>query len=209
VRVKICGVTNVEDARMCADEGADAIGINFVPSSKRVVGEEEARAIADAVRGRVLIVGVVADLDVDAMKALRDRVGLECLQLHGDEPPEVLAPLLPHAYKAIRVTSADDVARADAYGGDYVLLDGAIAGSGKTFDWSLARGLASRRRVTLAGGLTPENVEDAIRVVSPYCVDVASGVESAPRTKDRNRVREFVRRARVAAPRAPPTMKDR
>src|SRR5262249_37046565 len=87
--------------------------------------------------------------------------------------------LLPHAYKAIRVTSADDVARADAYGGDYILLDAAAGGSGKTFDWSLARDIAARRRVTLAGGLSPENVEDAIRVVSPYCVDVSSGVEIA------------------------------
>jgi len=196
VRVKICGVTNAEDARMCADEGADAIGINFVPSSKRVVTEDEARAIADAVRGQALIVGVVADLDVESMKALRDRIGLECLQLHGDEPPEALAPLLPHAYKAIRVTSTGDVARADAYGGEYVLLDGAVAGSGKTFDWTLARDLAKKRRVTLAGGLSPENVEDAIRVASPYCVDVASGVEAGdPRRKDRARVREFVRRA--------------
>ena len=200
MRVKICGVTNVEDARMCADEGADAIGINFVPASKRVVTEDVARAIADAVRGRVLIVGVVADLDVDAMKGLRDRVGLECLQLHGDEPPESLAPLLPHAYKAIRVTSAADVARADAYGGDYVLLDAAAGGSGKTFDWSLARDLAEKRRVTLAGGLDPANVEDAIRVVSPYCVDVASGVEIAgdPRRKDPTRVRELVRRAKTS-----------
>jgi phosphoribosylanthranilate isomerase len=199
LRVKICGVTNVEDARMCADEGADAIGINFVPSSKRVVTEDEARAIADVVRGRVLVVGVVADLDVDAMRSLRDRVGLECLQLHGDEPPEALAPLLPHAYKAIRVTSAADVARSDAYGGDYVLLDGPAGGSGKTFDWAFARDLAVRRRVTLAGGLQPENVEDAIRVVSPYCVDVASGVELAgdARRKDGARVREFVRRAKT------------
>jgi phosphoribosylanthranilate isomerase len=198
VLVKICGVTNVEDARMCADEGADAIGINFVPASKRVVSEDDARAIADAVRGRVLIVGVVADLDVDAMTSLRDRVGLECLQLHGDEPPDALAALLPHAYKAIRVTSAADVARADAYGGDYVLLDGPAGGSGKAFDWSIARALAARRRVTLAGGLRPENVEDAIRVVSPYCVDVASGVELAgnPRRKDRARVREFVTRGK-------------
>lgn len=183
---------------MCADEGADAIGINFVPASKRVVTEDAARAIADAVRGRVLIVGVVADLDVDAMTSLRDRVGLECLQLHGDEPPDALAALLPHAYKAIRVTSAADVARADAYGGDYVLLDGPAGGSGTAFDWSTARDLAARRRVTLAGGLRPENVEDAIRVVSPYCVDVASGVELAgdPRRKDRARVREFVTRGK-------------
>jgi len=200
VRVKICGVTNVQDARMCADEGADAIGINFVPTSKRFVREEEARDMADAVRGRLLIVGVVADLDVEAMKALRDRVGLECLQLHGDEPPEALTPVLPHAYKAIRVTNAEDVARADAYGGDYILLDGPAGGSGRGFDWALARDLAAKRRVTLAGGLTPENVEDAIRVVSPYCVDVASGVEIAgdARRKDLGRVREFVRRARTS-----------
>ena len=185
---------------MCVDEGADAIGINLVASSKRRVTEAEARAIADAVRGETLIVGVVADLDVDAMKALRDRVGLECLQLHGDEPPEALRPLLPHAYKAIRVTTASDVARADAFGGDYVLLDGPSGGSGTRFDWSLARDLAARRRVTLAGGLTPENVEDAIRVVSPYCVDVASGVESGdPRRKDRARVRAFVSSARRAS----------
>jgi phosphoribosylanthranilate isomerase len=93
------------------------------------------------------------------------------------------------------VTSAADVARADAYGSDYVLLDGAVAGSGATFDWTLARELAKKRKLTLAGGLTPENVADAIRAVSPYCVDVASGVEREPRRKERALVREFVRRA--------------
>jgi phosphoribosylanthranilate isomerase len=203
-RVKICGVTNAEDARMCALEGADAIGINFVPSSPRRVSEDEARAIADAVRDlRVLVVGVVADLSPDAMIALRDRVGLGCLQLHGDEPPEALARLVPHAYKAIRVATAADVARADAYGGDYLLVDaklpGTLGGTGTTFDWSLVTELAKRRKLTLAGGLHEGNVAEAIRVVSPYCVDVASGVEvpGEPRKKDPSRVRAFVTRAKT------------
>ena len=138
------------------------------------------------------------------MIALRDRVGLGCLQLHGDEPPEALAPLLPHAYKAIRVASAADVARADAYGGDYVLVDAkqpsSLGGTGKTFDWSLVTELAKRRKLTLAGGLQEGNVAEAIRVVSPYCVDVASGVETPgdPRRKDAARVRAFVTRVRTS-----------
>jgi phosphoribosylanthranilate isomerase len=202
-RVKICGVTNAEDARMCVDAGADAIGLNFVASSPRRVTEEAARAIADAVRrDHVLVVGVVANLSADEMIALRDRVGLGCLQLHGDEPPEALAPLLPHAYKAIRVATAADVARADAYGGDYVLVDAkqpsSLGGTGKTFDWTLVTAIAKRRKLTLAGGLHEGNVAEAIRVVSPYCVDVASGVEAPgdPRKKDPARVRAFVTRAR-------------
>jgi len=131
------------------------------------------------------------------MRALRDRLELGCLQLHGDEPPEALAPLLPHAYKAIRVAAADDVARADAYGGEHVMLDGAAPGTGRSFDWSLAAPLARRRKVTLAGGIRPENVAEAICVVSPYCVDAASGVEvpGDPRRKDAERVRALVRAA--------------
>lgn len=202
-RVKICGVTSLEDALMCVAAGADAIGLNLIPASPRAIDEARAAEIARAIRGRATSVGVVADLSVDAMRALRERASLDCLQLHGDEPPEALAPLLPHAYKAIRVATAEDVARADGYGGDYILADakvaGALGGTGHTFDWALVRGLARKRRLTLAGGLRAENVAEAIRVVSPYCVDVASGVEIAgdPRRKDEARVREFVSRAKT------------
>jgi len=200
VRVKACGVTSVEDALACVDAGVDAIGVNLIATSPRFVDEATALAIAKAVGGRALVVGVVADLDADAMLALRERLELGCLQLHGDEPPEALAPLLPHAYKAIRVTRAEDVARADAYGGEHVLLDGAAPGTGARFDWALAAPLAKRRKVTLAGGLGPENVDEAIRVVSPYCVDVASGVEAPgePRRKDPARVRALVARVHRA-----------
>jgi len=202
MRVKICGVTSVDDALACASAGADAIGINLVASSPRRVDDARAKEIADAIRGRAMSVGVVADLSIAAMRALRERAALDCLQLHGDESPADLAPLLPHAYKAIRVASAADVARADAFGGDYVLVDartdGALGGTGRAFDWTLVANLAARRRLTLAGGLTAENVQEAIRVVSPYCVDVASGVEipGDPRRKDPARVRAFVTAAK-------------
>lgn len=184
---------------MCIAEGASAIGINLWTGSPRFVDETTAREIALAVTAAgALAVGVVVDRTAPDMLALRERLALGCLQLHGDEPPEALAPLLPHAYKAIRIASGDDVARADEYPGEHVLVDakvaGAIGGTGQTFDWSLVASLARRRKLTLAGGLTPENVAEAIRVVSPYCVDVASGVEvtGQPRRKDPARVAAFV-----------------
>jgi len=199
--VKICGVTTESDALMCVEAGASAIGLNFVPSSARRVSVTQARAIARAVRGRTLIVGVVADMAVGAMRALRRDAELECLQLHGDESPATLATLLPHAYKAVHVATATDVSDARAYGGPYLLVDahveGALGGTGKTLDWSLVGGLARERKLTLAGGLTPENVVGAILAVQPYCVDVATGVESAPGVKDAARVRAFIDAARA------------
>jgi len=203
VHVKICGVTSVDDAVACADLGASAIGLNFVPASPRRITVERAREISRALRGRkVLVVGVVADLDVDAMRALVADAELGCLQLHGSEPPEALAAMLPHAYKAVRVATAADVEAARAYGGDYILVDakvpGALGGTGVTFDWSLVTGLARERKLTLAGGLGPHNVAEAVRAVEPYCVDVASGVERAPGIKDLDAVRAFIENARAA-----------
>jgi phosphoribosylanthranilate isomerase len=203
VHVKICGITRVEDALVAAGAGASAIGLNFIASSKRKVDVTTARAIADALAGSgVLVVGVVADLDVGAMRALVEAAGLGCLQLHGDEPPAILSPLLPHAYKAIRVATHDDVVRARSYAGDHILVDakveGALGGTGEVFDWSLVRELAKERKLTLAGGLGPDNVARAIREVAPYCVDVASGVESAPGIKDADRIRAFIAAARAA-----------
>lgn len=196
--VKVCGVTTVADAVACAELGVSAIGLNFVPASPRCISLERAREIAAAVP-KTLTVGVVADRGEAELRALREVVG--CLQLHGDEPPEALHPFLPHAYKAIRVATAADVARARAYPGDYILVDarveGALGGTGATFDWSLVRDLAREKKLTLAGGLTPDNVARAVAEVAPYCVDVASGVESAPGVKDLAKVRAFVERART------------
>jgi phosphoribosylanthranilate isomerase len=208
VHVKICGVTTVEDALMCAELGASAIGLNFVASSPRRVSIERAREIARALEDanikRVLRVGVVADMSLDAMRALVTDAKLGCLQLHGDEDPEVLPPLLPHAYKAVRIATADDVVRARSFSGDHLLVDakvdggGALGGTGASFDWALVRELARERKLTLAGGLRPDNVARAVREVAPYCVDVASGVESGgtPGIKDRAAVAAFLAAAR-------------
>lgn len=200
--VKICGITRVPDALLAADAGADAIGVNLVPSSPRRVDEVEARAIADAVRGRVTVVGVVADLDAPAMRALRDQVGLDLLQLHGDESPGLLEEMLPAAYKALRIGGPLDVARAGRFGGDRLLVDarveGALGGTGQSFDWRLVEELARQRRLILAGGLTPDTVARAVGSIRPWGVDVASGVERSARDKDPDAVRHFIRAAREA-----------
>ena len=202
--VKICGVTTVADALGCVDAGADAIGVNFVPTSPRVVTEECARQIAEAVAGRAEVIGVVASLAPGGLLALRQRVNLTALQLHGDEAPDTLAALLPRAYKALRIATAHDVTEAARYAGTRLLVDakvkGALGGTGETFDWSLVHDLALVRPIVLAGGLTANNVAQAIRAVRPWGVDTASGVEraNAPRAKDLDAVRAFIDGARAA-----------
>jgi phosphoribosylanthranilate isomerase len=209
VHVKICGLRSAEDAKACVELGASSIGINFVRATPRCVDLETARSLARAAHdanARVVVVGVVADLELDAMRALVRDAGLDCLQLHGDESHETLRALLPHAYKATRIASAADVERARAYPGAHVLVDakveGLLGGSGSIFDWALVKDLARERQLTLAGGLVPENVERAVREVRPYCVDVASGVEGdpkgAPGVKDLAKVRAFIEAARRA-----------
>jgi phosphoribosylanthranilate isomerase len=202
-RVKICGVTTAEQALACVDAGADAVGVNFVPSSPRRVDVATGAAIARAVGPRALVVAVVAGLPLAEMRALRDATGVGCLQLHGDESAADVTALLPHAYKAVRVGGPGDVALASSMPGDYVMVDAkhgaALGGTGHVVDWSLVAELAGRRRLVLAGGLRPENVAEAVAAVRPWCVDVASGVESAPGVKDLERVRAFVERARAAS----------
>jgi phosphoribosylanthranilate isomerase len=199
VRVKICGVTSLDDARMCLDAGADALGLNFWSRSARRCDEAVARSIVAALKGQTLFVGVFVDSSADEVERIRSEVGLDCVQLHGDEPPSMLQAFLPHAYKAVRVRG-DVLAAVRAYPGEHVLLDayvpGLPGGTGATFDWTLARAVAAERKLTLAGGLTPANVREAVQTVQPYCVDVASGVESAPGVKDEALVRAFVARAR-------------
>jgi len=203
VRVKICGITTLEQAWACVELGVDAIGVNLVDSSPRRVDETFARKISHELGHRVLVVAVVADRSVAAMRAIREATGVGCLQLHGDEPPADVSALLPHAYKAVRVGGPADVAAADAMPGEYVMVDarveGALGGTGRTVDWALVAPLATRRKLVLAGGLTSENVRQAVAAVHPWCVDVASGVETAPGVKEMRRVAAFVRAAREAA----------
>jgi len=200
--VKVCGVTTVADAEVCVAAGVDLIGVNLVASSARRVDLETARAISDAVRGRVEVVGVVADRDLATLRRWTDEAGLDRLQLHGDEPPSALEALGPVAFKAVRIGGVDDVALASRFGGDVLLVDakvaGALGGTGRTIDPELVAPLARGRRVLLAGGLTPDNVAAAVRAVRPWGVDVASGVESSPGVKDGRKVTAFVEAARGA-----------
>jgi len=150
------------------------------------------------------VVGVVADWPADVLVALRARLGLGSVQLHGSESPEALARLLPGAYRAARIATSADVDAARRFGGTRLLVDakvaGTLGGTGHTFDWALVAALARERALVVAGGLTPENVGAAVDAVRPYGVDTASGVEGDdPRRKDADKVARFVDAARRAA----------
>lgn len=204
VWIKICGVTSSDDARRAVDAGADAVGVNLVPSSKRVVDETTARSIVEAVGTDAEVVLVVADRAPDELRALAARLGVRSIQLHGSEGPEVVRALAPLAYQAVRIGSVDDVTRARAFGGSRLLADakfgGALGGTGHAFDWSLVIELARERPLVLAGGITADNVAMAIERVRPFGVDTASGVEGqSPRHKDPAKMARFVNAARAAA----------
>jgi len=203
--IKICGITSVDDALAAVDAGADAIGVNLVPTSRRAVTPDVAAEIARRVSEQARVVAVVADASVQALGVLRRELGIDWLQLHGNEPPEQLFALLPNAYKAIAIESPTDVALAAGYAGELLLVDtkvpGALGGTGTSFDWTLVGELAKSRKLILAGGLAPDNVARAISVAGPYGVDVASGVElpEDARRKDAARMRAFVENARRAS----------
>lgn len=202
LRIKICGITRAADAEACVAAGADMLGLNFVPGSPRRVSALAAQAIAAAVRGKIAIVGVVASEDLEALRRLAAEVGLDRLQLHGDEPPELVAALGPLAFKAIRVAGPEDIELAARYPGEPILLDakveGLLGGTGHPVPTALVAPLARTRAVLLAGGLGPENVAAAVRAVRPWGVDVASGVESRPGEKDVAKLAAFVAAARAA-----------
>lgn len=199
-RVKICGVTTLADAVLCADAGAWAVGLNFWPGTRRRVEEDVARLIVAEIGTRVRVVGVFVDAGVAEVERVRGSVGLRWIQLHGSESEAELAALSPNAYKAYRVSDSTAIDLASRSRGELVLLDasvpGQVGGTGKAFDWDLAVGLAREREIILAGGLDSHNVAEAIERVGPYAVDVASGVESEPGKKDASLVRAFVTAAR-------------
>ncbi|MCA9607462.1 MAG: phosphoribosylanthranilate isomerase [Myxococcales bacterium] len=197
IRIKVCGLTSVEQALACVEAGVDAIGLNFWPRSPRRCDDATARAIAEALEGRARVVAVVVDEPAARVEAIR-ALGVRWIQLHGGEPPAEVARWLPEAYKAAHL----DAGPLPDYPGDELLVDARVGelpgGTGTTCDWDAAAALARTRRLWLAGGLTPDNVAEAVLRVRPHGVDVASGVERAPGDKDLARVRRFVERARSA-----------
>lgn len=199
--VKICGITSEEDALLAVAMGADAVGFVFAPSPRQMAASR-VRDIASRLPPEIMTVGVFRDATKDQVVKTVHSAGLKAAQLHGRETPEVTRAVRARVGIVIKGLPAGDpsLEQWDEFGADALLLDAPQPGSGQVFDWSLAEGIPSNRRVILAGGLTPENVADGIDQVRPWGVDVSTGVEAAPGKKDPLKVRAFVTAARAAAP---------
>ena len=207
VTVKICGITNMADAHAAVAAGADALGFVFHRSSPRCVEVEAAKHIIAGLPPFVLAVGVFVNEDVKKVRDVMDGCGLALAQLHGDETAAYCESLGRPALRALRFRSAADLLRLAEYKGRAqvrgFVVDGfsetSYGGTGTVADWTLAAEAAKAAAVILAGGLTAENVAEAIRQVRPYGVDVSSGVEAAPGRKDHEKVRQFIRMAKLVS----------
>jgi phosphoribosylanthranilate isomerase len=201
VKVKVCGVTRVEDALVAAQAGAAAVGLNFYPPSPRCVSVDTARAIVAALPPSICPVGVFVDEPREHVAEIARTVGLRALQFHGNESPADCGGWSLKVIKALRVRDRDSLAAVPRYPVDFILLDayveGRPGGTGSPFAWDLAVA-CERSRLILAGGLTPDNVAEAVRTVRPAAVDVASGVESMPGIKDAAQIRRFIANAHGA-----------
>ena len=200
--VKICGITTEEDALLAVAMGADAVGFNFVQSSPRFLAVSRAADISKRLPPEILTVGIFRDEARERVVELTNQAGLRAAQLHGHESDEDTRWVRDRVPVVIKVFPGGDplLARAPAFGADIVMIDSESPGSGQVFDWSLAEGAPSGLRVLLAGGLSPDNVAEAIERVRPWGVDVATGVESAAGIKDPTLVRRFVSTAKAAEP---------
>lgn len=199
-RVKICGITSIEDAMVAVECGADAVGLVFAESPRKVTLDRAAGIVA-ALPPFVCPVGVFVDSTPEEVKAAARSVGLHYVQLHGPRVArraEEFAGL--SVIMVVRVADREDVPGDDEYNGVHLLLDTksarAAGGTGETFPWEYAAGLSAKRPIILAGGLTPKNVAGAIETVQPWGVDVSSGVEKSPGVKDAEKIREFITRVR-------------
>jgi phosphoribosylanthranilate isomerase len=196
--VKVCGITNPGDARVAADAGADAVGFIFAESPRRV-DVDEARRISIALPENMMRVGVFVDEEPAEVLSIVREVGLDLVQLHGDEVPETVAVLREagvKVMKALRVESAATLEALDEYEADLFLLDAystrARGGTGERFDWGVAKSLKGRDNIVVSGGLGPENVREAVEFFEPFGVDASSSLEDGPGRKNGELVRRFV-----------------
>jgi len=201
VRVKVCGITNLDDARAAVDAGAAALGFNFYAQSPRYVTPEAAAGIVVHLPRSICLVGVFVNESRERVATIARAVGLSALQFHGEESPEFCRAWQQKVIKAIRVRDGHAAAIAQRYAVDFILADayveGQRGGTGRGVVPILLEGF-ERRRLILAGGLTPQNVAAVVRAVRPYAVDVASGVEQAPGKKDVNLMRRFIAHAQTS-----------
>jgi phosphoribosylanthranilate isomerase len=199
--VKICGITSEDDALLAVAMGADAVGFVFAPSPRQVPAQQ-VYDITRRLPPEILTVGVFRDEHPRRVVEIVHRSGVKGAQLHGSESPEVVAQIAKSVRFLVKAYPAGSphIAESASLATDTILVDGPTPGSGHLFDWSLIGEIPEGMRMILAGGLTPENVTDAVQTVTPWGVDVASGVESAPGKKDPLKVKRFIERARAAAP---------
>ncbi len=211
MKVKVCGITNVDDARAAIEAGADLLGFNFYPKSPRYIAPEKAHEIVGQIRSdglKPLFVGVFVNSSVDEVRSILEIAQIDLAQLHGDESVSVVEQLNGRGFKALRPTSEEEALTQAEWFALYgpnapvVLVDAyrkdQYGGTGHTADWTIATKLAQRYPILLAGGLTPDNVAEAIKQVKPWGVDVASGVEVSPGKKDIAKMKLLVERCREA-----------
>ncbi len=200
VRVKICGLTRQEDARLAVELGTSALGFIFYPRSPRYISPEEAREIIAQLPPLVTTVGVFVNEPPESVWEVVSRTGIDLVQLHGEESPEYCELFFPRVIKALRLKSAEDLEKIPAYQGKVraILLDTYVrdipGGTGQSFNWSWAR--EAKRYglpIILAGGLHPGNIKEALKEVQPYGIDLSSGVESSPGRKDPEKLRALFR----------------
>jgi phosphoribosylanthranilate isomerase len=211
-RIKFCGITSVADAELAVANGAWAIGLILWPGSKRACDPAEGVRISNAVRRKVEVVGVFVNQTLDEVAALADMLHLSIVQLHGDEGPsyakEIARRTGAKVIKAQSIRLAADVISVQAFRTDFHLLDthreGLRGGTGETFDWKMLSRRTSQVPLILSGGLTPENVAEAIAAVHPFAVDVASGTEASPGVKDPEKMKAFAEAVRSTAGEAEP-----
>ena len=202
--VKICGITNLDDALAAVNAGADALGFNFYEPSPRYISPERARPIVAQLPSSVLAVGVFVNQESpEALRKIADAAAVTAVQLHGDETVQYCSELAAdyHVIKTFSVTENFDAAMVQAYDVEAVMLDtkhkGLRGGTGRVFDWSIAQQVKPLvKKLYLAGGLSPENIVDAIKQVGPFAVDACSTLETEPGKKDHQRLRAFVMEVR-------------
>lgn len=194
MKVKICGITNIEDALLAEQLGADAIGFIFYKASKRYISPEAARTISNKLSAFTLKVGVFVNETEDEINSIATTAKLNLIQLHGDEIPELAERLILPSIKSFRMQDAFDFSLLDKYPSANFLLDtftqNEFGGTGKTFDWSIIP-LSLRGRIIIAGGVSEKNVEDIFTNINPYAVDVSSSLEISPGKKDHDKMKNF------------------
>lgn len=198
MQVKICGIKSADIALQAVEEGADALGFVFTPS-KRQITPEQAREITRELPDHIWKVGVFVNQSPEEVRMIAETAGLTHIQLHGEENVDLYRGIGKHLIKSVNVQSEEDLNGLERFEADYILLDGPSVqlkgGNGKSFDWNLAARLEKSENIILAGGLSPENVKQAIEVVRPTMVDVSSGVETDG-DKDLNKIRAFLEAAK-------------